>query len=809
MATDTAQQPTSTPRRLWQLPTFLVGLGSLFALWHAGDRIRPSVSDRYKTAIQALRPAVDRWPADPDQVRAALRKVPDAEPPADLAPQVKYLTGSAYVALAESTNSQTEAEEFWALARRDLEAAADHDLPVPDQKKLRFRLARAWANTGMDADRTIDALTRYVTSGDDPSEGYRLLAKLYRAKTPPDDVGARGALQNFLKYASARADARALNQARVDLAGLHVKLGETEEAKKVLDRVGPDAPPELFAAARLKAAGLLRTEGDWAGSAKVLSQVREMKGALDEQLNEARTRLAEAYVKLGKPEEAERLFAEVGKSDGPENALVFFREAESIAQDPIAPKDSAVAALEKAVSGPDLIAVRKTIPAADAKRVCETIFQQAKVANDFPRALRVAQVYAKLSEDGDHHRMLAEANLAWAEASTGDEAKERYRVAADTYTQLSRASLDPANRADWSRKSAGLYVKAGDRSKALALLAELTEQMREYPADRAGPAWLEIGDVYNLANETTEAQRAYQTAAGLPGPDRDRASIRYASLAYQSDPEKAGLQAIALLQEVLSHKPGEDTTLSEEARYLLGEIYLVRKEWNEAEASLKSALDSYPKSNRAARAHYQYGQVLRHTAYESARKIKADREVLEQIKAERIAVRQPALKVDEQIKLEDRIDRSQKNYEELMRQALSEFGRTEALMLAKPDIADPEVIRRSSFWAADCAYWLGDFADSASRCEKLAVRYRGRVEELEAGRDLHRCCQFAAVAARDAKDPDGSSAWSKRATEAVSRIRDALSRVPLSEFDGKVESHRKEYWDAWLAENGARGRVTE
>src|SRR3954451_23859542 len=98
MATD----PAPAPRRLWQLPTFLVGLGALVALWYGGDRIRPSVAERYEKALGALRPAVDRWPPDPDQVRAALRKVPDADPPADLLPRVKYLTGSAYVALADA-----------------------------------------------------------------------------------------------------------------------------------------------------------------------------------------------------------------------------------------------------------------------------------------------------------------------------------------------------------------------------------------------------------------------------------------------------------------------------------------------------------------------------------------------------------------------------------------------------------------------------------------------------------------------------------------------------------------------------------
>ena len=53
MATDPAAG------RLWQLPTFLVGLAALFALYHAGDRLRPSTTERYERALQALRPADD------------------------------------------------------------------------------------------------------------------------------------------------------------------------------------------------------------------------------------------------------------------------------------------------------------------------------------------------------------------------------------------------------------------------------------------------------------------------------------------------------------------------------------------------------------------------------------------------------------------------------------------------------------------------------------------------------------------------------------------------------------------------------
>ena len=107
-----------------------------------GPGSAPSVADRFDRAVQALRPAVDRWPPDVDQVQAALRKLPPGDPPPEKAAQVRYLTGSAYVALAEAAPASPEAAEWWALALRDLEAVPPKALPLNDQKKLDYRLAR-------------------------------------------------------------------------------------------------------------------------------------------------------------------------------------------------------------------------------------------------------------------------------------------------------------------------------------------------------------------------------------------------------------------------------------------------------------------------------------------------------------------------------------------------------------------------------------------------------------------------------------------------------------------------------------------
>ena len=345
-------------------------------------------------------------------------------------------------------------------------------------------------------------------------------------------------------------------------------------------------------------------------------------------------------------------------------------------------------------------------------------------------------------------------------------------------------------------------MKGDDRAKALTVLGELTTRLTEYPDDRAGPAWAEVGDVYLQAGDKEQARLAFQNAASRPGPARNRARVRFAALANEADPAKAGPAAAAALEEIVGGPTGDasDPAVHEEAMFLLGEGYLLQKEWTKAESRLRAAIDAYPASPRAARAHYQHGQVLRHGAYAAAAKIKADRAMLEQIKQERLDLRQPAHRVPEQITVEDRMDKSQKTYDEMMRRAFDEFCTAEKMLVANKE-ADPAVVRRTMFWAADCAYWLGEFATCAERFEKLRVRYRDEVEELEAARDLHRCCVFAAEAARENKDNAGAADWSRRAAEAHGRVKEALARMPPAEFDGSSETRKKTYWENWLGAN--------
>lgn len=799
MATDPA--PAAPSRRLWQLPTFVIGACALWAMWNHGDRLRPSVADRFESAVAALRPAVDRCPADLDQVQAALRMLPAGEPPPERAAQVRYLTGSGYVALAEAAGSDAEAAELWAVARKNLEAVPLKDLHVNDLKKLKDRLARAWFHApDIDPNQKVTALAEGVRGAEDPSEGYQLLARLYRDGPTRDEAKERDSLQSYLKHATTRADARTLNEARVRLAALHARLGAGGEARRVLERVGPEAPPEVYADARLQLAGFHKVEQDWAATAKALEQVRDMKGATDAQHAEARLRLAEAYAKLGRTGDAEAVIRG-GKADEPGNPAMLFQRAKLRLKDPAAPRDAVVQDLEAALGGDGGEAGKRVSP-AEAREVCVEAYENAKAAGDFPTAVRAATVFAKVAEGGAGHALLAEAHAGLAAGTSGDEARDHYLAAAAACEAAAKADGTPVGQGDWLRRAAGYYLKAGDRSRGLAVLGELTKRLTDYPEEKAGQVWAQTGDLYLAIGDKAHARQAYENAAKRTGPAQDHARVRWAALYHEAAPGQPGP---AVLLEEIVNRPAErrNPAVHEEALYLLGEVYLLNKEWERAGERLQSALTTYPTSARAPRGRYQFGQVLRHGAYEAAGQMKADRAALEAIKKEQIATRQPALKVDDKLKLEDRLDRAEKTFLALMRSAYDEFRQADEQFPATPD-ADPDAVKRAGFWAADCAFWLGEFKDGAARCEKLRERYRGHVEELEAGRALYRCCVFAAEAARDTKDTDGPAVWAKRASAARQQVQEALARLPAAEMDGTAEPRKRAYWDGWLADTAGK-----
>lgn len=815
MATESAPIATPfMPRSLWQLPAFLLGIASLYGLWNYGDRLRPSVHERYQRTLDGLKITLDRWPPDADQLQAALRKLPKQEVPPEFADRFHYFIGSAYVALAESSASGDESAESWKEARSHLEAVpAGSKLTEVDQKKLKFRLARVWAHSAdVPTRKVIDTLRTSVGAGDDTAEGYRLMAESYRKLTPPEDVNERNSWRDYLKHAPTRADARLLNQARVRLAELHTKLDEHEEARKVLERVGPEAPPEVFASARLLLVRYLVAEENWVHATELLEQVRDMKGATDSQRAQALSQLAEAYARLNRSGDADAAIREAGKFGGADGKLAGLKLVELKLNDSMIPREEVVIALEKSMSVVTSVAdyPQELVPIAEARRICEEVVRKTRASGEFALADRANQVYGRIAENGKHHRIAAELYEAWGEESAKDPARledsrQRFRQAAEACAELAKLEKTPQEMGDWLRKAASFHVKGDDRSKAVAVLSDLVSRINEYPEDRTCQAWAEMGEIYLKAGDKEQAKLAYQNSARRNGPARALSQVRYAVLLWETTPNKGGDVVIPMLEEVLeqSDLAVRNKDAHEEALYALGECLLVRQDWRKAEARLRSALELYPDSPRATRGRLQFGQCFRAQVSVEARKVEADRAAMEKIKAERLTLRQPSHRVDEQIKLEDRIKASTQRCQELLRQAAEAVRQAEEDLLKAP-MAEPELLRRASFYAADCATWLGDYNDSASRYEKLAERYKNRAEQLEALRDLYRCARFGADAAREIKDADGVKRWGVKAKYAYDELAAALSKIPESEFDGSVDVRKRGYWDNWLKHNTPR-----
>jgi tetratricopeptide (TPR) repeat protein len=268
--------------------------------------------------------------------------------------------------------------------------------------------------------------------------------------------------------------------------------------------------------------------------------------------------------------------------------------------------------------------------------------------------------------------------------------------------------------------------------------------------------------------------------------------------------------AISLLEEVAgtTEVAQKQQAVHEECLYLLGELLTRVREWPKAEQRLRSALTAYPDSPKAVKGRLQFGQCFRHRANVEARRIEADRALLAEIKSERVQLKRPSHRIDEYINIEDRINQTWKNYDDFLKQAYETIRQAEEQLAQSPN-PEPELLKRASFYAADCANWLGLYDDCATRYAKLVERYRNKVEELEALRDLHRCCSFAIAAANEAKNPTDAERWSVKQGLIFKQLKETYTRIPDREMDNTMDVRKRGYWEQWLKENTPRAAVRE
>ena len=118
MATDTADAPTI--RRLWQMPTFLLGAAAFAAVWQGWVPLNgPDPATEFRRDLAALRTACEKLSPDAAELDELLKKIArTSEAYPELGVQAHFALGSGYVRLAEITAAPEQARTHWQLARQ-------------------------------------------------------------------------------------------------------------------------------------------------------------------------------------------------------------------------------------------------------------------------------------------------------------------------------------------------------------------------------------------------------------------------------------------------------------------------------------------------------------------------------------------------------------------------------------------------------------------------------------------------------------------------------------------------------------------
>ncbi|MCE9531020.1 MAG: tetratricopeptide repeat protein [Planctomycetes bacterium] len=799
MAMDTA----SPSRNLWQIPTFIVGILALVAVWHGRSYWQPSPAQRYERDLQALRQLLEKVPTDVAQVQNLLRKVHGMQPPPQLERQSPYIIGSALVVVAEANGVPEEAAEQWKAARKLLETAEEYGVDAGDKLRHRHRLAKTWARTGESTGKVIDALAATLACGDDPSEANRLLAELHLKLDPPDIRMARDYLKDYLAHVlpgRSESQYRQLNFARLQLGEIHTQLAEPEEARKVLERIGPDSPSELLISARMLLAKNYLAEEDYSQAIRCLEQARDVRGITAAQRANVQYLLADSYHKANRRTEAQAVLEVIRKGSGPEAQAASFRIAEWQLNDP-AKSEVGLKTLETSLNSIADGYDSPLYPLADVRSLCEDAAVKFRTAHAFDLSLRVSKAYARVALDGRDRELAAEALQAWGQALLDrapmvdtedrprfvDDGTKRLRESAKQWHAVAGLKKTSIEKGEPLYKAADLYLKAGDQEDALKVLDELGLKVPDFPQARMAEYWLKKGEVYLALGNRDQARICFQNGVQAaeqnpsPSPTLIRNRIRLAEVLLKSSDPKTLAKAVADLEKVLSDPEfSRDKDLHESALFFVADANYQQKEFLKAEVRFRSLLDTYPESTRAPLARFQLGQCYWFIAGQEADKCKTAKKIIEDAAAPEERRREAEIQYES----------SYKQYMEWLKKAIEPFRMVETMLLRgmtnpKLSLADAELLRKASLAAADCSFFSGDYDDCVQRYDTLSQRYAGTVVQLEALRSMWRCYQYYL------QKPE-------KALDSLTQMRTVFLQLPDTEFDGSSDVRKREYWQKWF-----------
>jgi tetratricopeptide (TPR) repeat protein len=633
MATDTAAPVTSPApvppdptRHIWQLPVLLLGTGLFVSAWQGWLPIgRADPKDALTRDIGELKTSYEKVTPDPADLKARLNKVAGGiEASPQQAPLARFHLGSGYARLAEITPALDEARGYWMLAHQHFELVTDRQLSDPnDVPRLMFRKAKAKAAVGLPPDAPVADVVLLATvlstppPGEEAGETHRLVADLAMRVNPPNILQAKLSLTQYLTATGIATPPASLARARLRLGDLYLYEKNYEEARKWLEQIGADAPPDVLAPAKSLLARVLMAEGNFPGAVKEWELLRGAPNVHPSLRLTAAYQLGACKLKLRETEAAARLFEEAAKGEGPEatGAAIQLADLHLRSPDPARHKIAAdllagaVKGINKASDyDPTLVALN------ELQAAFEMALTTLLADGAHEHALKAAEAYAAVCAPGRDREKRAEVFGAWGESlkkKKGEDPKPKFKSAADEFAALAAFQPKPDGKLDMLRRAASYYRQANEHATAAARLEEALK-LKDIPEPVLAPLWVELADALLAAGRTDGVLAIFNKVMTENTPLAT--ATRYRLARQFTDSRHPGLVPLgrALFEQIAKQQnvSAAEREYHERALTELANALIRESNFADAETRLRTQIGLYPNGPEAGLAKLLLGVCL-------------------------------------------------------------------------------------------------------------------------------------------------------------------------------------------------------
>jgi tetratricopeptide (TPR) repeat protein len=603
--TATAPAPQSPPTRsgrpLWQAPLFVLGVGALAAVWFGRPLWPDTPQRRLQRDLKTARHLLSRSDGDPEQARRLAQRALDAsdQSPGE-AGEAALLLGTAHIRLAERAGAG-KARAHWRKAFTLLQQAQRDGVPEGDGVRLTYRLAKAGFHSGDNLQRVIAGLEESADGSDNRAEAYGLLTQAYLRLPQPDLHKALEANRKLRDVAEASESE--LASAKLLGGELLLRLGKPEEARRSLEKINDQAPPDVLAKARLLQAHSYLDEKKWGDAATLLQAALADVRAVVPEPARVYYDLGVCFRHLDQPQEAGREWQEcLKRARGPEGPAAALALAELSLREPEHEKTlqllaRAVAAVTKPAEWSNPL-----VRLARVQEVFERAADAFRQAGHFDLALRLPESYARVAPPGRAALLRASVAAEWARQrqekarsaaeeerrTEEDEARKLFRQAGDACAEAAeQPGLGSAEKAELLWQSAGHYQACGEHTLAAGKFEAFLNL--DSASARQGEGWYRLAEAQRQGGNAAGAESAYRQAMKYPGRFEFHARYRLALMALQAGDLDEATAALKLNVKQLALW-GPDLEIQEKSLFALGGLLYQRRDYREAVPRLEQAL---------------------------------------------------------------------------------------------------------------------------------------------------------------------------------------------------------------------------